>query len=161
MNHFENFIAIIKDKVDILALMLYKEKLAKLSDEEIVKLVNIDFKSPLVGLLLGIIPALCFGGLSFDRLYKGDIKLGIVKILLWFWMLVNCFIAFLFLWDDSGSIREYIHLMISSLLLSVSILFIWNLIDFFLVWQGIKKDNLMKIIQFLEQNDENFIGNKQ
>ncbi|MCW1360472.1 hypothetical protein [Campylobacter sp. CCS1377] len=37
-------------------------------------------------------------------------------------------------------------------MITLSLLFVWNLVDFFLVWQGIKKDNLKKLVNFLEQN---------
>lgn len=36
--------------------------------------------------------------------------------------------------------------------INIVVLFIWNMLDFFLVWQGIKRDNLVKIIRFLESN---------
>lgn len=162
MNNFQTFSMMFKDKVDILALMSYKEKIEKLSDDKIAQIYLIDLKSPVIGLLLGLAPAWLLCGLSFDRFYKGDIGLGIAKIVLWFFSFVCIFVAAIVF--NSRIDLDYegnIIFVIIAMLLGFVILFIWNLIDFFLVWQGIKKDNLMKIIQFLEQNDENLIGNKQ
>lgn len=67
-------------------------------------------KEPFVGLLLGLF----LGVFGIDRFYKGDIGLGIVKLLL-------CWLTF-------G---------------------IWWLVDLFLVYKGIKQDNLQKIMQAL------------
>ncbi|TEY04039.1 hypothetical protein [Campylobacter sp. US33a] len=160
MDYFQKLPSILQGKVEVASLMPYKDKIEALSDEKITQIQLLDLRSPIVGFLLGFIPPFLFLGLNFDRLYKGDTGLFVFKIMLWLWMLVNFFLAFIFLWDDSGSLREYIQLMITSLCSSVIILFIWNLVDFFLVWQGIKKDNLKKIVNFLEQ-DENFISNEQ
>lgn len=70
----------------------------------------IKLKSCVVGLLLGLF----LGGLGADRFYKGDIGLGVVKLL--------------FCWLTFG---------------------IWAIIDLFLVWKGIKRDNLEKILMAL------------
>lgn len=142
--------------------MSYKEKIEKLSDEKMAQFYLIGLKSPVIGLVLGLIPAWFLCGLSFDRFYKGDIGLGIAKIVLWFFSFVWMFVVIITFnnmmdLDYEGNII----FVIIAMFLGFVILFIWNLIDFFLVWQGIKKDNLMKIIQFLEQDNENFIGNKQ
>ena len=67
-------------------------------------------KEPFVGLLLGFF----LGVFGIDRFYKGDIGLGIVKLLL--------------RWLTFG---------------------IWWLADLFLVYKGIKQDNLQKIMQAL------------
>lgn len=80
-------------------------------DEKLIfALSALPLKEPFVGLLLGLF----FGVLGVDRFYKGDIGLGIVKLLL-------CWLTF-------G---------------------IWWLVDLFLVYSGIKKDNLQKITQVL------------
>lgn len=83
-------------------------RLAQITDEKkIASFGLIQLKSPVVGLILGFL----FGGLGVDRFYKGDIGLGIGKLL-------SCFIL---------------------------IGFIWAVVDLFLVWKGIKKDNFEKI----------------
>ncbi len=101
-----------------IALMALKDKISEeglllLSARENVdfsKIILLDFKSPLVGLILGFF----FGVFGVDRFYKGDIFLGIIKIF------INPFT-----------------------------LGIWWLVDLFLVYRGIKKDNFQKILMVL------------
>lgn len=63
-------------------IMHLKEKLEKMSDEErdsfSVKLLTLNLKNPIVGLVLSIL----LGGLAVDRFYVGDIGLGILKLIL-------------------------------------------------------------------------------
>ncbi|QYA62273.1 TM2 domain-containing protein [Campylobacter fetus subsp. fetus] len=82
-------------------------------------------KNPLIGLILGVL----FGGFGVDRFYKGDVILGIAKLVLTIigWMTVLIVIGYIFL----------------------IIVFVWVIADFFLVYKGIKQDNLNKIIQIL------------
>lgn len=94
------------DKLPNNAVLILQEKLEKLPEEKLSTLQFIQLKDPIVGLILGV----CFGIFGVDRFYKGDIGLGIVKLLL-------C-------WATLG---------------------IWAAIDLFLVWKGIKQDNLTKI----------------
>ncbi|ELE3014304.1 hypothetical protein RMD03_001834 [Campylobacter coli] len=89
------------------------------------------------------------GTLTFDRFYKGDMGLGFAKMAMWAFI----FIGLVGFFDSSSMLVVWIFNIVA--------LFIWNILDFFLVWQGIKNDNLAKIIQFLEQDNENFISNKQ
>ncbi|MCX2717124.1 NINE protein [Helicobacter sp. MIT 21-1697] len=89
-------------------LELLQGRLAQITDEKkIASLGLIELKSPVVGLILGLL----FGGLGVDRFYKGDTGLAIGKFL-------SCFII---------------------------VGFFWTIIDWFLVWKGIKKDNFEKI----------------
>lgn len=91
--------------------MLQKQLESTNIDENLAfALSALPLKEPFVGLLLGLF----FGVLGVDRFYKGDIGLGIVKLLL-------CWLTF-------G---------------------VWWLVDLFLVYKGIKKDNLQKITQVL------------
>nr|WP_260602044.1 TM2 domain-containing protein [Campylobacter fetus] len=82
-------------------------------------------KNPLIGLILGVL----FGGFGVDRFYKGDVILGIAKLVpaIIGWITVLIFIGYIFL----------------------IIVFVWVIADFFLVYKGIKQDNLNKIIQIL------------
>jgi hypothetical protein hcinC1_04687 len=91
----------LKDKLPSDAFYM-KDKLDNLSEDKARAVSMLNLKSPLVGLVLG----LCFGALGVDRFYKGDILLGILK------------------------------------LVTFGGLFIWALIDLFLVYKGIQKDNL-------------------
>ena len=58
-----------------------RDKLDKMSDakrDEFAKAVSMqNLKSPMTGLILGIL----LGGIGVDRFYKGDIGLGIIKLL--------------------------------------------------------------------------------
>lgn len=64
-----------------------------------------------------------------DRFYKGDIALGIAKLALF---LVGCIT---------------VAIGIGGLLIFAAL--IWSFVDLFLVWKGIKQDNLDKILSVL------------
>ncbi|RDU57239.1 TM2 domain-containing protein [Helicobacter sp. MIT 00-7814] len=85
-----------------------QQALEKVPDDKIASLSFIPLKDPIIGLILGLF----FGVFGVDRFYKGDIALGVAKLL--------------FGWVT---------------------LFIWNLLDLYFVWSGIKKDNFYKIMQ--------------
>lgn len=93
-------------------------------------------KNPLIGIGLSI-----FGGMmGLDRFYKGDIKFGVFKL-----GLLILYFAFLGISGVSGI----------SLFAIIGVLFfvsdiIWALVDIYLVFKGIKEDNLYKILKILE-----------
>lgn len=151
MNRFQTFSLMTEGKVNSELLMDYKDKLETLSDEAMFYFCSLELKNPIIGLILGVTPAFILSGLTFDRFYKGDMGLGFVKMVMWAFIFIGLLIAGFF--DSSSMLVVWIFNIIA--------LFIWNILDFFLVWQGIKNDNLAKIIQFLEQDNENFISNKQ
>ncbi len=91
--------------------LMLQDRLAKLDEDKIPALAAITLKSPIVGLILGLF----LGYFGADRFYKGDIGLGVLKIISMFFLVG----------------------------------FIWMFIDLFLVWKGIKEDNLKKISQHL------------
>ncbi|HBK1647610.1 TPA: TM2 domain-containing protein [Campylobacter coli] len=138
-------------KVNIELLAAYKDKIETLSDETLFRFWYLELKNPIIGLILGVVPAFILSGLTFDRFYKGDMGLGFAKMAMWAFVFIGLLIAGFF--DSSSMLVVWIFNIVA--------LFIWNILDFFLVWQGIKNDNLAKIIQFLEQDNENFISNKQ
>lgn len=82
--------------------------LEKVSDDKMAILNMIPLKSPVVGLLLGIF----LGLVGADRFYKGDLGVGVAK-------LIFCIYTF-------G---------------------VWWIVDWFLVYKGIKEDNFNKIMQ--------------
>lgn len=151
MNRFQTFSLMTEGKVNSELLMDYKDKLETLSDEAMFYFCSLELKNPIIGLILGVTPAFILSGLTFDRFYKGDMGLGFVKMAMWAFIFIGLLIAGFF--DSSSMLVVWIFNIIA--------LFIWNILDFFLVWQGIKNDNLAKIIRFLEQDNENFISNKQ
>ncbi|MDV2489756.1 MULTISPECIES: NINE protein [Campylobacter] len=114
-----------QDKVPSQGLLLLQDKLKVASQEKVQSIALIPLKNPLIGLILGVL----FGGFGVDRFYKGDVILGIAKLVLTIigWMTVLIVIGYIFL----------------------IIVFVWVIADFFLVYKGIKQDNLNKIIQIL------------
>ncbi|EAI4857679.1 hypothetical protein BHR25_05370 [Campylobacter coli] len=151
MNRFQTFSLAMEGKVNIELLAAYKDKIETLSDETLFRFWYLELKNPIIGLILGVVPAFILSGLTFDRFYKGDMGLGFAKMAMWAFIFIGLLIAGFF--DSSSMLVVWIFNIVA--------LFIWNMLDFFLVWQGIKNDNLAKIIQFLEQDNENFISNKQ
>ncbi|EAK1305509.1 hypothetical protein F7N77_02790 [Campylobacter coli] len=151
MNRFQTFSLAMEGKVNIELLAAYKDKIETLSDEALFRFWYLELKNPIIGLILGVVPAFILSGLTFDRFYKGDMGLGFAKMAMWAFIFIGLLIAGFF--DSSSMLVVWIFNIVA--------LFIWNILDFFLVWQGIKNDNLAKIIQFLEQDNENFISNKQ
>lgn len=151
MNRFQTFSLAMEGKVNIELLAAYKDKIETLSDETLFRFCYLELKNPIIGLILGVVPAFILSGLTFDRFYKGDMGLGFAKMAMWAFIFIGLLIAGFF--DSSSMLVVWIFNIVA--------LFIWNILDFLLVWQGIKNDNLAKIIQFLEQDNENFISNKQ
>ncbi|MFK0390153.1 TM2 domain-containing protein [Campylobacter coli] len=151
MNRFQTFSLAMEGKINIELLAAYKDKIETLSDETLFRFWYLELKNPIIGLILGVVPAFILSGLTFDRFYKGDMGLGFAKMAMWAFIFIGLLIAGFF--DSSSMLVVWIFNIVA--------LFIWNILDFFLVWQGIKNDNLAKIIQFLEQDNENFISNKQ
>ena len=89
-------------------------------------------KSPAIGLVLGIF----LGWLGVDRFYKGDIMLGVFKILL-------C-VAPALLFASAAKTNSDAELMVASVIMCAGL--IWCFADLFLVYIGIKKDNLNRRI---------------
>lgn len=100
-----------QDKVPSESVLMLQQSLENVSDDKVGALSSIVLKSPVIGLILGL---LC-GGFGVDRFYKGDIGLGVAKLFLG--------------WLTLG---------------------VWVLVDLFLVWKGIKSDNLNKIMQNIQ-----------
>lgn len=100
-----------QDKIPQNSILDIQEKLKDISEDKVSLLSVIQLKSPIIGLILGFF----LGTLGIDRFYKGDIGLGIAKLILTI---------------------TYFGLIIS---------FVWSIVDLFLVWKGIKQDNLNKI----------------
>lgn len=116
----------ISDKIPSQSLPFVQEKLKNSSEDKINNIATLNFKSHIVGLILGFF----LGIFGADRFYKGDIKLGLLKLLTWI-------IGVITIWIFIGSFILFV-------------LWIWCIVDYFLVWKGIKKDNLKKILTALE-----------
>ncbi len=98
------------DKISGEGMIMLRNRLDNINSENIDRLSQmlplLNLKSPMIGLLLGLF----FGCFGIDRFYKGNVVLGIFK------------------------------------LVTLGGFGIWALIDLFFVYQGIKKDNLHKIM---------------
>lgn len=141
----------LKDKIRDVDLLSLEDK-----QIDIAKLSIISLKEPKTGLILGIF----FGVFGVDRFYKGDIFLGIIKLILFFIshiaLIVASFSHFVFLAQDmpelsiDPSILEESVTIVFLTSISIWVLFmIWVFIDWFLVYRGIKKDNFQKILMVI------------
>lgn len=115
----------LSDKIPSQSLPLLQDKLKDASEDKINSLATLPFKSHILGLILGIL----FGCWGVDRFYKGDIGLGCAKLGLCIVGIIGTFFV------------------IGGFLLLI--LWIWSIVDLFLVWKGIKEDNLNKILMTL------------
>lgn len=84
------------DKLPENGMFFLQQRLEKIPEDKILSLSYINLKDPIIGLILGV----CLGIFGADRFYKGDIGLGIAKLLLcWLtlgiWMLVDLY----FVWQ--------------------------------------------------------------
>lgn len=128
MNRFQTFSLAMEGKVNIELLAAYKDKIETLSDETLFRFWYLELKNPIIGLILGVVPAFILSGLTSDRFYKGDMGLGFAKMAMWAFIFIGLLIAGFF--DSSSMLVVWIFNIVA--------LFIWNILDFFLVWQGIK-----------------------
>ena len=69
-----------KDRIPSDSVAAFKESLDKADNETLEKIILLNIKNPLVGLLL----SLFLGVFGVDRFYKGDVKLGILKPVVFF-----------------------------------------------------------------------------
>lgn len=115
----------LSDKIPSGSLPLLQDKLKDASEDKINSLATLPFKSHILGLILGFL----FGIWGVDRFYKGDVGLGCVKL--------GLFIA--------GIIGTFF--VIGGLF--IPFVWVWSIVDLFLVWKGIKEDNLNKILTVL------------
>lgn len=150
-----SIIMMVQDKLpkDTMSLASLRDRLDKLNDTQRDKLHQtmgfIKLKSPVVGLILGLL----FGGLGVDRFYKGNIGLGVLKIIL----LIVSYSLFLsgFLGVVAGSLDETGEVAVGSVGMTavgglmLFLFIVWVVADLFLVYKGIKKDNLAKLMTAL------------
>lgn len=132
----------LKDKLPQDDLMLFKEKLQQASDAQCESLLFLNLKNPVITLFL----SLCFGMFGADRFYKGDVKLGIAKLCVFFSTFFLLFLAGFFALDDETSAVASSIVLVFLLFLTI---FIWAFADIFLCFFGTKKDNLKKVLEVL------------
>lgn len=134
MSHDTNFFLLyFKDKIPKDSLIFLKESLEKASEEQKEKLLFTKLKNPLYGLLFAfLLPGL-------DRIYNGNIILGILKIISAILVSIGLIIA-----EDKNDE--------STMLIFINLFFIlsvWVILDYFLVWKDICQNNLKKIFEVL------------
>lgn len=105
------FLSLWSDSIPEGSGLMLQPRLEKLDESKMASVAAIALKSPIVGLILGLL----LGIFGVDRFYKGDVGLGFLKFL---------------------TVLFFVGL-------------IWVVIDWILVWKGIKQDNLNKINQQL------------
>lgn len=118
------------------------QRVANINSVQATTISTIKLKSPVTGLVLGFLPY-WLGISGIDRIYKGDIWLGLLKLFLPF-LSVGLAIALVWAFDE---VVEGVIGYIAAGLVYGSFLaaFVWWFADLFLVWRGIKRDNLAKI----------------
>lgn len=168
MQSLSIFLMNIKGKVPNDSLAPLQQSLEKADESTLQKLCLLHLKSPILALIL----SLFFGFSGVDRFYKGDIKLGIAKLCLWlissFFIFYTVIVALNSFEFDSLTLIDSAYIQIqlarfindnyffpfmfgfSGLLIS----YIWFIIDIFLVFFGIRKDNLKKIFLILGDKNE-------
>lgn len=138
MKNFSVFILRWKEKIPQESLLVLQTSLEKLSENDCIALESIPLKNPTKGLLLGI----SLGGLGIDRFYKGDIWFGFLKIFL---HTIFAILYFSLIIEEKPTIDEWqgvIYFYFVTIWLFASI-------DAFLVYRGIKQDNLRKIQTYI------------
>ena len=120
-----------------------QQQLDKLPNDKISSLGFLPLKDPVIGLVLGLF----LGHFGADRFYKGDIGLGILKIILGILGIVF-FVVFIL---AGAAMSSNSHFLAAFFLGFLALLApsIWVIADWFFVWKGIKRDNFKKITECL------------
>lgn len=128
----------IENKIPNKAYSQLTQSIEKANEKSLKELLSLKFKCPKTALFCSVF----LGVLGVDRLYKGDIKLGVVKFLLGFLFYIVVFNAL-----NHSTFGAYE--LSGSAIFSFSVAFlillaacIWWLVDIFFVCAGVKKDNL-------------------
>ena len=130
----------LQNKVSSEGLSILQDKLKSANESQLEKIVIIPFKSPVVGLILGF----SLGVLGADRFYKGDDLIGSLKA---FILLILLFILFSAISSISFGTSKAFSVSYG---ITYATSLGWWFIDLFLVWKGIKKDNLKKVLDQLQ-----------
>lgn len=127
MNYAQTFLMVNMNAFPPETLPVIKEELERLDDESVTMLMMADIKNPVTALLLSIF----LGELGVDRFYIGNKELGIAKLALTVIGYVTLFIVIGFF-----------------LLLGV---YIWKLVDCFLIMKACKQANFERLMWQLNQ----------
>lgn len=120
------FLMLLGGKISTEQKLMINDKLDNIDEKKFNNLSLIPFKNPLVAVVLGIV----FGIFGVDRFYQGNIKLGVLKLVIWLVgvLTIFLFIGILILWA----------------------LYIYVLVDLFFVYKAVQNDNYQKILKAIE-----------
>lgn len=121
----------IKDKIPSNSHYAINESLSNATKEQENAISLIELKNPIIGLIMSIF----LGIFGADRFYKGDVLQGVIKL--------GLFVAYLIFMIIGAIVESDEVLGIGMIFMIVD--YTWAIIDIFLVFKGIKKDNLLKI----------------
>lgn len=99
-----------QDKIPSAEAFMLQKQLEEIDEASLYSLVSLNLKSPIIGFVLGYL----FGILGVDRFYKGDIGLGVVKLLTcWLTFGIWWFIDLFLVWrgikkDNAAKITQAI-----------------------------------------------------
>lgn len=120
------FLMLLGGKISTEQKLMINDKLDNIDEKKFNNLSLIPFKNPLIAVVLGIV----FGIFGVDRFYQGNIKLGVLKLVIWLvgMLTILLFIGILILWA----------------------LYIYVLVDLFFVYKAVQNDNYQKILKAIE-----------
>ncbi len=120
------FLMLLGGKISTEQKLMINDKLDNIDEKKFNNLSLIPFKNPLIAVVLGIV----FGIFGVDRFYQGNIKLGVLKLVIWLVgvLTIFLFIGILILWA----------------------LYIYVLVDLFFVYKAVQNDNYQKILKAIE-----------
>lgn len=120
------FLMLLGGKISTEQKLMINDKLDNIDEKKFNNLSLIPFKNPLIAVVLGI----AFGIFGVDRFYQGNIKLGVLKLVIWLVgvLTIFLFIGIFILWA----------------------LYIYVLVDLFFVYKAVQNDNYQKILKAIE-----------
>ncbi|NDJ27666.1 hypothetical protein CQA38_03105 [Campylobacter sp. MIT 12-5580] len=128
----------LKEKVPSDSYAAFKQSLDEAEDSQFDALLLISYKNPILALIFSVIVP------GVDRIYKGDVALGVFKLI----FVCVIYATFNFYIDKADQLQTGVFIIICVLAI---IAFIWVVSDIFLVYKGVKKDNLRKIFEVLQR----------
>lgn len=120
------FLMLLGGKISTEQKLMINDKLDNIDEKKFNNLSLIPFKNPLIAVVLGIV----FGIFGVDRFYQGNIKLGVLKLVIWLVGMLTflLFIGIFILWA----------------------LYIYVLVDLFFVYKAVQNNNYQKILKAIE-----------
>lgn len=152
----------VRDKIPEKFHKQINEKLQNATKDQEDAILSTDYRSPNIGIVISLMMfCIFYGGAGVDRFYKGDKLIGFLKLSLVTVLPIIFFVIGAILDSQAGtsSLSAYDGLETSEngifavVMILCGICFlvylVWGFVDIFLVYFGIKKDNLKKIEKIL------------